>query len=192
MPPPLYQQKRHNMQSLPRAARPDQVRQRAAAPEQSSSFFRRSGRSLYGSCATLCTGTAEKNKKQRDYYYKQRIRQKNKSINYKCGISDPPPVRSGTGSGRTMGGISPQGAPERQSTRPTAQISAAFVFQIGDETMNIRRKCPICGENFWTGNGKAKYCSDDCRKAAHQSKQKEWREKHPDYLKEWRKSNAGS
>lgn len=52
--------------------------------------------------------------------------------------------------------------------------------------MHIKRVCKICGAEYWTGNGKAKYCSDPCRREAIRRKQKEWREKHPDYLREWR------
>lgn len=51
--------------------------------------------------------------------------------------------------------------------------------------MNIQKQCDWCGNKYRTGNGKAKYCSDKCRKEAHKQKQKDWREKHPGYLKRW-------
>ena len=55
--------------------------------------------------------------------------------------------------------------------------------------MDIEKTCERCGNKYRTGNGKAKYCSDTCRKEAYKQKQKEWREQNPDYMKEWHKNN---
>lgn len=51
--------------------------------------------------------------------------------------------------------------------------------------MRIKRICELCGAEYWTGNGKAKYCSEDCRKEATKRRQKKWRADHPDYHKEY-------
>ena len=57
--------------------------------------------------------------------------------------------------------------------------------------MWITRTCEICGKRYQTGNGKAKYCSDSCRKEAIKRKQAEWRRIHPEYQKEWKKNHPG-
>lgn len=54
--------------------------------------------------------------------------------------------------------------------------------------MHITRICQRCGAKYWTSNGKAKYCSDECRIAAHREKQKQWRDNHPDYFRNRRSS----
>ena len=51
--------------------------------------------------------------------------------------------------------------------------------------MRIKRKCCLCDAEYWTGNGKAKYCSDACRKRATQQRQAQWRKEHPDYHKDY-------
>ena len=51
--------------------------------------------------------------------------------------------------------------------------------------MRIKKICEWCGNEYYTGNGKAKYCSDKCRKEAYKEKQRQWRAEHPDYLKKW-------
>ena len=55
--------------------------------------------------------------------------------------------------------------------------------------MRIKKRCELCGEDYWTGNGKAKYCSDACRKETTRQRQKKWREEHPDYHKEYFKKH---
>jgi len=55
--------------------------------------------------------------------------------------------------------------------------------------MYIKRHCKLCGNVYWTGNGKSKYCSDKCRGEAHKQQIKEWLAKHPDYHKKWRESH---
>lgn len=55
--------------------------------------------------------------------------------------------------------------------------------------MHIKLICEWCGAEYWTGNGKAKYCCDECRKAAYKEKQKEWRDTHKGYAREWRDNN---
>lgn len=52
--------------------------------------------------------------------------------------------------------------------------------------MDILKQCEICGAEYRTGHGRARYCSDKCRREAYRRKQKEWRSAHPDYLREWR------
>ena len=49
--------------------------------------------------------------------------------------------------------------------------------------MRIIKTCELCGADYWAGNGKAKYCSDTCRKAATKARQDKWRAEHPDYHK---------
>lgn len=51
--------------------------------------------------------------------------------------------------------------------------------------MWIKKTCQMCGSEYRIGNGKSKYCCDECRRKAHKIKQKEWRENHPNYQKEW-------
>ncbi len=51
--------------------------------------------------------------------------------------------------------------------------------------MWIKKRCELCGNEYWTGNGKAKYCSDECKKLATKQRQKKWREEHPNYHKEY-------
>ena len=53
----------------------------------------------------------------------------------------------------------------------------------------IKKICELCGREYWTGNGKAKYCSDECRKAAHKAKIKIWADEHKDYRKDWLKAH---
>lgn len=55
--------------------------------------------------------------------------------------------------------------------------------------MRIMKTCEICGSKYYTGNGKAKYCSDECKKEATKRRQKKWREEHPDYHKEYHKEH---
>lgn len=55
--------------------------------------------------------------------------------------------------------------------------------------MRIMKTCEICGSKYYTGNGKAKYCSDECKKEAIKRRQKKWREEHPDYHKEYHKEH---
>lgn len=52
--------------------------------------------------------------------------------------------------------------------------------------MRIKRACEICGKDYWTGNGKAKYCSESCRKEAARRRQAKWREENPEYHKAYR------
>lgn len=52
--------------------------------------------------------------------------------------------------------------------------------------MKILRTCEICGSDYLTGNGKAKYCSDACRKIAARARHDKWLEANPDYLKDYR------
>lgn len=51
--------------------------------------------------------------------------------------------------------------------------------------MRIKRFCNLCGSEYWTGNGKAKYCSDECRKEAARRRQAKWRDEHPEYHKNY-------
>lgn len=55
--------------------------------------------------------------------------------------------------------------------------------------MDIKKRCEWCGNEYHTGSGKAKYCSDKCRKEAHRQKQREWHRQNPDYLKRWHQKN---
>lgn len=52
--------------------------------------------------------------------------------------------------------------------------------------MEILKTCEICGSGYLTGNGKAKYCSDACRKIAARARHDKWLEANPDYLKDYR------
>ena len=52
--------------------------------------------------------------------------------------------------------------------------------------MEILKTCEICGSGYLTGNGKAKYCSDACRKIAARARHDKWLETNPDYLKDYR------
>lgn len=51
--------------------------------------------------------------------------------------------------------------------------------------MRIKKRCCLCGAEYYTGNGKAKYCSNECRKEATRQRQKAWREEHPEYYKDY-------
>lgn len=51
--------------------------------------------------------------------------------------------------------------------------------------MKIKRYCELCGADYWTGNGKAKYCSEACRKEATRRRQAKWRVDNPDYQKKY-------
>lgn len=55
--------------------------------------------------------------------------------------------------------------------------------------MRIKRHCLICGSEYWTGNGKSKYCSDACRREATRKRQKQWRDEHPEYHKQYFKEH---
>ena len=57
--------------------------------------------------------------------------------------------------------------------------------------MKIRAKCKICGTEYWKKNGKAMYCSDECKKTATRNRQKKWREEHSGYMKKWRETHPG-
>ena len=95
---------------------------------------------------------------------------------------------------RERGRPSP-GAPRSGYPRTTGRkFTLSYVFRRGQ--MRTTRICEWCGEEYWTSNGKAKYCCDECRKAArkkerHKEYQREWRETHPEYDAEWRKANPG-
>lgn len=52
--------------------------------------------------------------------------------------------------------------------------------------MEINATCKICGQAYIKRNGKALYCSDECKREATRQRQKAWREAHPDYLRKWR------
>ena len=52
--------------------------------------------------------------------------------------------------------------------------------------MRIKLHCVLCGAEYYTGNGRAKYCSDACRKAATKARQDRWRFEHPDYHKSYK------
>lgn len=51
--------------------------------------------------------------------------------------------------------------------------------------MYIKKRCQLCGQPYMTGNGKAKYCSDACKKEATRQRQAKWRAEHPDYHKNY-------
>lgn len=51
--------------------------------------------------------------------------------------------------------------------------------------MKIKRYCELCGADYWTGNGKAKYCSEACKKEASRRRQAKWRAENPDYFKKY-------
>lgn len=51
--------------------------------------------------------------------------------------------------------------------------------------MRIKKRCCLCGADYYTGNGKAKYCSDECRKEATRRRQRTWYEEHPEYHKNY-------
>lgn len=55
--------------------------------------------------------------------------------------------------------------------------------------MRIMKTCEICGSKYYTGNGKAKYCSDACKKAGRKRTAREWRESHPDYHREYKRAH---
>ena len=55
--------------------------------------------------------------------------------------------------------------------------------------MEILKTCEICGSGYLTGNGKAKYCSDACRKIAARARHDKWLEANPDYLKDYRQKH---
>ena len=52
--------------------------------------------------------------------------------------------------------------------------------------MRIKLHCVLCGAEYYTSNGRAKYCSDACRKAATKVRQDRWRSEHPDYHKSYK------
>lgn len=47
------------------------------------------------------------------------------------------------------------------------------------------KKCVICGSTFGTQRNNARYCSDDCRRAAHKKSRKQWERTNPDYMKDY-------
>lgn len=51
--------------------------------------------------------------------------------------------------------------------------------------MSMTRICGICGATFDTENGKAKYCSDKCRKEAAKRRQAKFRAENPNYHKKY-------
>ena len=55
--------------------------------------------------------------------------------------------------------------------------------------MKILRTCEICGSDYLTGNGKAKYCSDACRKIAARARHDKWLEANPNYLKDYQQKH---
>ena len=55
--------------------------------------------------------------------------------------------------------------------------------------MEILRTCEICGSDYLTGNGKAKYCSDACRKIAARARHDKWLEANPNYLKDYQQKH---
>ena len=55
--------------------------------------------------------------------------------------------------------------------------------------MKILRTCEICGSDYLTGNGKAKYCSYACRKIAARARHDKWLEANPNYLKDYQQKH---
>lgn len=55
--------------------------------------------------------------------------------------------------------------------------------------MEILRTCEICGSDYLTGNGKAKYCSDACRKIAARIRHDKWLQENPNYLKDYQQKH---
>lgn len=53
------------------------------------------------------------------------------------------------------------------------------------------RICPICQKQFFSTNGKKKYCCDECKKKAKKAQEKEWRQKNSKYMDNWNKTHPG-
>lgn len=44
--------------------------------------------------------------------------------------------------------------------------------------MRVKRKCEICGSEFFATNARSRFCSDECRKIGNNNRQKRFRAKH--------------
>ena len=51
------------------------------------------------------------------------------------------------------------------------------------------KKCKLCNKQFEPSHLNAKYCSDECRKAAQKQQINDWKKLHPNYFKEWHDAN---
>lgn len=51
------------------------------------------------------------------------------------------------------------------------------------------KKCKLCNKQFEPSHFNAKYCSDECRKAAQKQQINDWKKSHPNYFKEWHDAN---
>lgn len=48
-------------------------------------------------------------------------------------------------------------------------------------------ECEECGVTYFTTATNSKYCSLECQDKAHKRKAKEWKEKHPNFYKEYQR-----
>ncbi|MBO7726942.1 MAG: HNH endonuclease [Oscillospiraceae bacterium] len=55
--------------------------------------------------------------------------------------------------------------------------------------MEVLAICELCGAEYLKKNGKSKYCSDACKKAARKETLAKWREENKDYQKNWREAH---
>lgn len=53
----------------------------------------------------------------------------------------------------------------------------------------IKRTCAICGNEFESVPGPAKYCSAECREHAAKQASKRWKKNHPEKIESYRKRN---
>ena len=51
-----------------------------------------------------------------------------------------------------------------------------------DHSHDERKRCPVCGRQFITGNSKKIHCSATCAKVTKAEYDKKWREEHPEVL----------
>lgn len=51
--------------------------------------------------------------------------------------------------------------------------------------MRFERKCQVCGKYFEAHNRNKKTCSDECSKELRRRYSKSWREKHPEYMRNY-------
>lgn len=60
--------------------------------------------------------------------------------------------------------------------------------------MKVKRKCAICGAEYWVRNARSKYCSEACKKTGRKITTDKFYELHPDYQREyqkqWKQDNA--
>lgn len=87
-----------------------------------------------------------------------------------------------------MGGLNPLYPPKVLPPTHCTKKHRLIRF-LRKDFMRVKRNCAICGTEYWTSNGKSKYCSYACRKVAAKDRAKRFNDAHPNYhaekLREW-------